>query len=173
MTTTKANRATKLLALIHCPSATPAERDTARLRLRELGVPDCKCSLCSPQPKSKPSDAYYARCKLKGFEPSDYFERQAAQAEKRAAHAQARSQYRAARPESLAWAKKIAGEQLAALRTIKKYSCFDQDGARIPMSVVLELYPSAHADRSILVEELNRLPRFYAGEDILIVEGAF
>ena len=161
MTAAKPNRSTKLLALMHCPSATPAERDTARLRLREMGVPDCKCSLCSPQHK-KPS-----------FEPSSYFARLAAQAERRAVHARARSQYRAARPESVAWAVKIASEGIAALRTIKKYSCFDQDGARIPMSVVLELYPSAHADRSILVEELNRLPRFYAGEDIVIIEGAF
>ncbi len=86
MTTTKPNRSTKLLALIHCPSATPAERDTARLRLREMGVPDCKCSLCSPQHK-KPSfetSDYFARCKLKGIEPSDYFARRAVQAENRA-----------------------------------------------------------------------------------------
>lgn len=150
-TTTKPSRVDKLLALVHCHGATPGERDTARLRLREMGVvPACQCSICAPQHK-KPS-----------FERSDYLEKRAA-----------RSQYRAARPESVAWAVKIASEGLAALRTIKKYSCFDQDGARIPMSVVLELYPSAHADRSILVEELNRLPRFYAGEDRVIVEGAF
>ncbi len=154
MTTTKSNRATKLLALIHCPSATPAERDTARLRLREMGVPACQCSICSPQHK-KPS-----------FERSDYLE-------KRAAHAQARSKYRADRPESVAWAVKVTRDLPASLRVTKKYRYFDEDGARIPMWEVLEAYPSPHEDRSILVEELNRLPRMRASKDMLIVESAF
>ena len=148
-TTTKPSRINKLLALVHCPSTTPAERDTARLRLREMNAA-CKCSICVPQHK-KPS-----------FERSDYLERQAA-----------RIKYRADRPESVAWALKVTRDLPASLRATKKYRYFDEDGARIPMWEVLEVYPSPHEDRSILVEELNRLPRMRASEDMLIIERAF
>ena len=152
---TQASRSAKILALLHCPNATPGERASARLRLRELGV-ECRCKLCLPQPQpKKPS-----------YEPSDYFAR-------RTAHARARSQYRADRPESVAWALKVTRDLPASLRATKRYRYFDEDGARIPMWEVLEAYPSPHQDRSILVEELNRLPRMRASKDMLIVERAF
>lgn len=150
-TTTRPSRVDKLLALIHCPGATPAERDTARLRLREMGAA-CKCSICLPRPP---------------------LPRPSLEAEKRTAHARARSQYRADRPKSVAWALKVTRDLPALLRATKKYRYFDEDGARIPMWEVLEAYPSPHEDRSILVEELNRLPRMRASEDMLIIERAF
>lgn len=130
MTTTKANRATKLLALIHCPSATPAERDTARLRLRELGVPACQCSICSPQHK-KP-----------GFERSDYLE-------KRAAPAQARSKYRAD-PDAVAWASGVARD----IRT--EHGPLEIDDFGMSLDAIIEKYPSPHADRIILIGELEQ-----------------
>ena len=149
--TTKLSRVDKLLALVHCPSATPAERDTARLRLREMNAA-CQCTICLPRPP---------------------LPRPSLEAEKRTAHARARSQYRADRPESVAWALKVTRDLPASLRATKRYRYFDEDGARIPMWEVLEAYPSPHEDRSILVEELNRLPRMRASKDMLIIERAF
>lgn len=131
MTTTKPNRSTKLLAVLHCPSATPGERASARLRLREMGVPDCKCLICSPQHK-KPS-----------FERSDYLE-------KRAAHAQARSKYRAGRPDAVAWASGVARD----IRT--KHGPLEIDDFGMSLDAIIEKYPSPHADRIILIGELEQ-----------------
>lgn len=132
------SRSTKLLALMHCPGANANERASARLRLREMGV-DCKCSLCVPQPKSAPSDDYYARCKLKGIEPSDYLERQAA-----------RSKYRADRPDAVAWASGVVLD----IRT--KHGPLEIDDFGMSLDAIIEKYPSPHADRIILTWELEQ-----------------
>lgn len=136
--TSKPNRSTKLLALLHCSGATLGERASARLRLREIGV-DCKCSLCVPQPKSAPSDDYYARCKLRGIEPSDYIKRQ-----------EARIKYRADRPDAVAWAKSVARD----IRT--KHGPLELDGFGMPLDAIVEKYPSPYADRIILIGELEQ-----------------
>lgn len=125
-TTTRPSRVDKLLALVHCPSATPAERDTARLRLREMNAA-CKCSICLPHHK-KPS-----------FERSDYLERQAA-----------RIKYRADRPEAVAWASGVARDIRA------KHSSLELDDFGMSVEAILEKYPSPHADRTILTWELEQ-----------------
>ena len=125
-TTTKPSRIDKLLALAHCSSATPAERDTARLRLREMNAA-CQCSICVPQHK-KPS-----------FERSDYLERQ-----------EARIKYRADRPESVAWASGVARD----IRT--KHAPLELDDFGMSLDAIMEQYPSPHADRIILTWELEQ-----------------
>ncbi len=125
-TTTKPNRVEKLLALVHCPGATPAERDTARLRLREMNAA-CQCSICSPQHK-KPS-----------FERSDYLERQAA-----------RIKYRADRPDAVAWASGVARDIRA------KHGPLEIEDFGMTLDAILEKYPSPHADRIILIGELEQ-----------------
>ena len=126
-TTAKPSRIDRLLALVHCPGTTPAERDTARLRLREMGVPACQCSICSPQHK-KPS-----------FERSDYLERQ-----------EARIKYRADRPESVAWASGVARD----IRT--KHGPLEIEDFGMSLDAIMEQYPSPHADRIILTWELEQ-----------------
>lgn len=126
-TTTRPSRVDKLLSLIHCPGATPGERDTARLRLREMGAPACQCSICSPQQK-KPS-----------FERSDYLERQAA-----------RIKYRADRPDAVAWACGVARD----IRT--KHGPLELDDFGMTLDDIMEKYPSPHADRTILTWELEQ-----------------
>ena len=81
-TTTRPSRIDKLLNLLHCPSATTGERDSARLRLREIGASDCRCQICAPvqqQPQQQPQQqAKWVR------------------------------DYCATRPESVAWAHDVA-----------------------------------------------------------------
>ena len=125
-TTTKPSRINRLLALVHCPGATPAERDTARLRLREMNAA-CQCSICVPQHK-KPS-----------FERSDYLERQ-----------EARIKYRADRPESVAWASGVARD----IRT--KHGPLEIEDFGMSLDAIMEQYPSPHADRIILTWELEQ-----------------
>ena len=127
MNATKPSRVDKLLALVHCPSATPAERDTARLRLREMGAA-CQCSICLPQQHKKPS-----------FEPSDYLEKCAA-----------RCKYRADRPESVAWASGVARDIRA------KHGPLEIDDFGMSLDAIMEQYPSPHADRVILTGELEQ-----------------
>lgn len=135
----KPNRSFKLLALLHCSGATTGERSSARLRLLEIGV-ICKCSLCEPKPKSAtPSDDYYSRCKQRGIEPSDYFKRQ-----------EARIKYRADRPDAVAWATGVARD----IRT--KHGPLELDDFGMSVDAILEKYPSPHADRSILIGELEQ-----------------
>ena len=139
-TTARPSRINKLLALAHCPSATPAERDTARLRLREMGVPACKCSICVPKPKqATPCDDYYSRCKQRGIEPSDYLKRQ-----------EARIKYRADRPDAVAWASGVARD----IRT--KHAPLELDDFGMSLDAIMELYPSPHADRIILTWALEQ-----------------
>ena len=59
-TTAKPSRIDKLLALVHYPKATPAERDTARLRLREMNAA-CQCSICLPRPPLPQQQAKWVR----------------------------------------------------------------------------------------------------------------
>ena len=126
-TTTKPNRVEKLLALVHCPGATPAERDTARLRLREMNAA-CQCTICLPQQHKKPS-----------FERSDYLERQ-----------EARIKYRADRPDAVAWAAGVARDIRA------KHGPLEIDDFGMTLDAIMEQYPSPHADRNILTWELGQ-----------------
>ena len=135
-TTAKPSRVDKLLALVHCPGAAPAERDTARLRLREMGAA-CQCSTCLPKP-ARPDD-YYSRCKLKGIEPSDYIKRQ-----------EARIKYRAERPDAVAWASGVARDIRA------KHEPLALDDFGMTFDAIMEQYPSPHADRTILTWELEQ-----------------
>lgn len=138
-TNTRPSRVEKLLALVHCHGATPAERDTARLRLREMGAA-CQCSICLPKPKSAtPSDDYYSRCKQLGIEPSDYIKRQ-----------EARIKYRADRPDAVAWARSVARDIRA------KHGPLALDDFGMPFDAIMEQYPSPHADRTILTWELEQ-----------------
>ena len=77
-TTTRPSRVDKLLSLIHCPGATPGERDTARLRLREMGATDCRCQICATVQQHPQQQAKWVR------------------------------DYCAMRPESVAWAHDVA-----------------------------------------------------------------
>lgn len=124
---TQTSRSAKILALLHCPNATPGERASARLRLRELGV-ECRCKRCLPQPQSK-----------KPFERSDYIERQ-----------EARIKYRAARPDAVLWACGVARD----IR--KKHGPLEIDDFSMSLDAIVEKYPSPHADRIILAEELGQ-----------------
>lgn len=125
--TSKPNRSTKLLALLHCSGATPSERASARLRLREMNVPDCRCQICVPPPPKKP------------FERSDYIERQ-----------EARIKYHADRPDAVSWACGVARD----IR--KKHSPLEIDDFGMSLDAIVEKYPSPHADRIILAEELGQ-----------------
>jgi hypothetical protein len=123
---TQASRSAKILALLHCPNATPGERASARLRLREMGVPDCRCQLCAPP-------------RHKSFEPSDYLERR-----------EARIKYRADRTDAVAWASGVARD----IRT--KHGPLEIDDFGMSLDAIMEKYPSPHADRSILSGELEQ-----------------
>lgn len=138
--TTKPSRVDKLLALVHCPGATPAERDTARLRLREMGAA-CKCSICSPRksPETVTTDDYLARCKRAGIEPSDYI-----------ARCEARIKYRADRPDAVTWARGVARD----IRS--KHGPLELDDFGMSLDAIMEQYPSPHADRTILIGELEQ-----------------
>ena len=59
-TTAKHSRIDKLLNLLHCPSATTGERDSARLRLREMRV-DCRCQICAPVQQHPQQQAKWVR----------------------------------------------------------------------------------------------------------------
>lgn len=140
-TTTRPSRVDKLLAIAHCPGATPAERDTARLRLREMGVPACKCSICLPRksPETVTTDDYLARCKRAGIEPSDYIARR-----------EARIKYRTDRPDAVAWASGVARDIRA------KHAPLELDDFGMTFDAIMEQYPSPHADRTILTWELEQ-----------------
>lgn len=100
----------------------------------------CQCTICSPKPKSAtPSDDYYDRCKQRGIEPSDYLKRQ-----------EARIKYRADRPESVAWATGVARD----IRT--KHAPLELDDFGMSLDAIMEQYPSPHADRTILIGELEQ-----------------
>lgn len=129
-TTTKPSRVDKLLSLIHCPGATPGERDIARLRLREMNAA-CQCTICLPKPKSA--------TKQRGIEPSDYIKRQ-----------EARIKYRAERPDAVAWATGVARDIRA------KHGPLEIEDFGMTLDAIMEQYPSPHADRTILTWELEQ-----------------